>query len=110
MSFFTKWSEAMESQDIDAVAACIHADYKFIRHQSRTKMNKQEVLAMFTQMFASGAVKMRDHRCLYENNEVMVEHSIIDFPDGSIEAVLSFCRLKDGMMMEVETGATLVKS
>ena len=109
MALFDKWYAAMESRDIDAAAACIHQDYKFIRHQSGTSMNRAEMLGMLTQMFASDAVKVHSHRCLYENDEVLVEHSVMDFPDGSTEAVLTFCRLKDGQFIEAETGATLLK-
>ena len=36
------------------------------------------------------------HRCLYENKDILVEHSVVSFPDGT-EAILTFNRLKDGL-------------
>ena len=36
----------------------------------------------------------------------MVEHSVMDFPDGSREAVIGFNRLEDGLIVHTETGAT----
>jgi hypothetical protein len=48
-------------------------------------------------------------RCLYENDEIMVEHSFMKFPDGTSEAVLVVNYIKDGKIIRVETGATPVK-
>jgi len=48
-------------------------------------------------------------RCLYENDEIMVEHSFMKFPDGTSEAVLVVNHIKDGKIIRVETGATPVK-
>ena len=45
---------------------------------------------------------------LYENDELMVSHAIMHFPDGTKEAVLSVHILKDGLIFRTETGATLV--
>ena len=39
----------------------------------------------------------------------MVEHSVMQFPDGSKEAVLVFHQLQDGKILRTETGATLLK-
>ena len=50
----------------------------------------------------------RDLRCLYENDEILVAHSVTDVPDGTREAVLEFHNLKDGKIIRTETGATLL--
>ena len=50
-----------------------------------------------------------ESRCLYENDEVMVTHAVMAFPDGTREAVLAFHQLKDGKIIRMETGATLLK-
>jgi hypothetical protein len=46
---------------------------------------------------------------VFENDEVMVTHSFMDFPDGTTEAVLTFNALKDGKVIRMETGATLLE-
>ena len=51
---------------------------------------------------------MHDQRCLYENEDILVEHSVMDFPDGTREAVLHAHMLKDGKIIRTETGATPV--
>ena len=108
MSLFKTWFEATTARDAEAMIDCLHEDYAFVRHQSGTTMNKAEMADMLRAMMASDSVKVRSQRCLYENDEVMVEHSVIDFPDGSTEAIISFHRLQDGKVIHAETGATLV--
>ena len=108
MSVFKKWSEAIERRDADTLANCLHPDYTFVRHQSGTTMNKEEMANMLRGFMASADVVVQSQRCLYENDEVMVEQSVMDFADGSREAVLSFHQLRDGQLFLSETGATKV--
>ena len=108
MSHFERWSTATKARDAEAMIACLHEDYTFVRHQSGTSMNKSEMSDMLRAMMSSDKVKVHSHRCLYENDEVMVEHSVMGFPDGSTEAIISFHRLQDGKVIQVETGATPV--
>ena len=108
MSVYEKWSTAITNRDADTLAACLHDDYSFVRHQSNTTMNKTEMSEMLRGFMGSDSVNVRDQRCLYENDEVFVEHSIIDFADGTREAIVGFNRLKDGQIIYTETGATLV--
>jgi len=64
---------------------------------------------MLRGFMSSDKVVVHSHRCLYENDEVFVDHSVMDFADGTREAVLSFNRLKDGKIVQSETGATPIK-
>ena len=108
MSIFTRWSTAIEDRNADALIACLHEDYTFVRHQSGTQMNRSEMAQMLRGFMSSDAVVVLSQRCLYENDEVMVEHSVMDFPDGSRESIVGFNRLKDGLIVHTETGATPV--
>ena len=66
-------------------------------------MGKQDILAISSMKMAT----VENNRILYENDEVGVDHGIVHFANGSTsEAVLSFYRFKDGMIVSVETGAT----
>jgi hypothetical protein len=49
---------------------------------------------------------MGQRRCIYENNDILVVHSIKDYPHGTREAVLAAYSLKDGKITRLETGAT----
>tara|TARA_B110000037_G_scaffold209917_1_gene259600 strand:- start:491 stop:712 length:222 start_codon:yes stop_codon:yes gene_type:complete len=73
-------------------------------------MNKTETGEMLRGLLGSDVVTVNDVRCLYENEDVYIEHSVINFPDGSKEAVLCYYRLEDGLMIECETGATPIKA
>ncbi|MEE2786676.1 MAG: nuclear transport factor 2 family protein [Myxococcota bacterium] len=106
MSLYKKWSDAFNAGDMNTLAECLHDDFTFVRHQSNTKMNKQEMLAMAKVFAESDAVTIHSQRCVYENNEIVVEHTVMDFPDGTREAVLGSTLLKDGLMYHTETGAT----
>ena len=106
MSLFAKLQESMEKRDAGLLISIYHDDYQFVRHQSDTTFNKEQMLSMITAMLASDAVQQNNHRCVYENEEILVEHSVMDFPDGTREAVLAVHTIKDGQILKTETGAT----
>ena len=108
MSVFKKWSGAVEERNADGLIACLHDDFVFVRHQSGSEMNKAQMSEMLRGFMASDQVEVRSQRCLYENDEIMVEHSVMDFADGTTESIIGFNRLQDGLIIRTETGATPV--
>ena len=108
MSIFKTQEAAQEAKDMDAYAATMHEDFQFIMHQDNSKKNKEEAMEMFTFMMNSDDFATHDSRCLYENDEAMVTHSVMSFADGTKEAVLAFMQIKDGQVIRMETGATLL--
>ena len=44
---------------------------------------------MIRRMVASGGMGVHDQRCLHENGDILVEHSVMDFPDGTRVAVMA---------------------
>ena len=103
---FEKVAKATESRDVDAYAELLAEDFVFVRHQNGTQMNKPETIAMLERMMSASRTNMGQRRCLYENDDILVLHSINDYPDGTREAVLSAYSLKDGKISRLETGAT----
>ena len=57
-------------------------------------------------MMASEKLEIHDSRCLYENEEILVMHNVMSFPDDSQEAVMIVHTIKDGKIFRTETGAT----
>jgi len=110
MSVFNKWSKAIENRDAEGLIACLHEDYTFVRHQSGSSMNKAQMSDMLRMFMANDKVVVHSQRCLYENAHVMVEHSVMAFADGSREAIVGFNRLKDGLIVHTETGATKIEN
>ena len=106
MSMYEKWSAGLDNRDADALIALLHDDYAFVRHQSGSTMDKAAMSEMLRAFMSSDSVVIHSRRCLYENDEVLVEHQVMDFPDGSREAIIGFNRLKDGLIIHSETGAT----
>lgn len=110
MSVYKKWSSAMDNRDAAALIECLHEDYTFVRHQTGTTMNRAEMSQMLRGFMSNDAVVVHEHHCLYENDEVLVERSVMNFPDGTRESVLGFNQLKDGKIIRSETGATPIKA
>ena len=103
MSLLATFNEAFQSGDRETMDAMLHDDYRFIPHVGGVTMTKADMLSFA----GSNAARQVNHRILFENNEVGVEHAIVHFANGSTsEAVLSFHRFEDGKILSTETGAT----
>ena len=98
--------KAMDQRDAEAWKDLLHDDFEFVRHQSGSSMNKAQVIEMMRGFMASDAVQEHSRRCVYENDDVLVIHSFMDFADNSSEAVLVVYTKKDGKLVRSETGAT----
>ena len=109
MSLYSKVKAAQDAKDMEAYLACLHDDFIFVRHQSGTEISKTDWIPILTAMMESDALEFSKQRCLYENEDIMVEHSFMKFPDGSSEAVLVVNHLQDGKIIRAETGATPIK-
>ena len=109
MSLYEKMESSMEKRDALAYAEILHPDYRFVRHQSGTEMSRDQMVEMLNMMMSNDKVVILDSRCIYENDDVLVEHSLMDFPDGSREAVMGVHVKKDGLIFKTETGATLIE-
>ena len=109
MSLYEKMESSMEERDALAYAEILHPDYRFVRHQSGTEMSRDQMVEMLKMMMDNENVVIQNPRCLYENEDILVEHSLMDFPDGSREAVMSVHIKKEGLIYRTETGATLIE-
>lgn len=109
MSIYEKMHQTMEDRSIDGWKDFLHEDYEFVRHQSGKVLNKAETLSMMEGFLKSDKVVEHSRRCLYENDEILVVHSVVDFPDDSREAILAVYLKKDGKLIKCETGATPLK-
>ena len=108
MSIFEIQEAAQKNNDMEAYATTIHDDFEFIMHLDNSKMNKEQSMEMFSFMLNNADFVTHESRCLYENDEVMVSHAVMSFPDGTRESVLAYNQIKDGKVIRLETGATLL--
>ena len=81
MSLYAKIKAAQDAKDIEGYLACLHDDFVFVRHQSGTEVTKAEWVPTVTAMMESSSLEFSKQRCLYENSEIMVEHSFMKFPE-----------------------------
>ena len=103
---YEKFTAAFEQRDANQVMALYHPDYQFVRHAAGTKMSLAEWEPLMRAMMGNDAWVIHDNRCLYENDEILVMHNVLSFPDGTKEAVLACHKIKDGLIYTTETGAT----
>jgi uncharacterized protein (TIGR02246 family) len=106
LAIFEKMNAAVTSGDAEAYLEVYGDDAVFVRHQTGAEMGKPQFAEMIRKMMASDKTVMGARRCIYENDDILVVHSINDYPDGTREAVLMACTVKDGKIRRVETGAT----
>jgi len=109
MGVYELLMKAMEERDAKHYVDALHDEYEFVRHQTGTTMGKTKMSEMMASMMANEDVVIKDPRCIYENDEILVEHSVMDFPDGTTEAVMAVHTKKDGKIIRTETGATLIQ-
>ena len=52
------------------------------------------------------ASDIENRRCIYENDDIMIAHSIATYANGSRDAVMAVYLKKDGLIVRQETSAT----
>lgn len=83
---------------------------RMVSHQLGIERDKAAFSEMAAQMMASTALSFDRQRCLYENDDILVEHSFMTLPDGSREAVMAVWTKLEGKLLQVETGATPISN
>ena len=61
---------------------------------------------MVAGMLANDKFVQESSRCVYENDDILVTHDFMSYPDDTREAVMGVAKLKDGQIIRMETGAT----
>ena len=106
MAIFEKLQDAINNRDAQKFIDLLDDDFEFVRHQTGTSMNKSEMAEMLPEMMKNDVLKSDDHRLIYENDDILVEHYVMDFPDGTREAIVGVNMLRNGKIVRLETGAT----
>ncbi|MDH3378059.1 MAG: nuclear transport factor 2 family protein [Gammaproteobacteria bacterium] len=110
MSVYEKIASAMRNRNIDEYVSLLHDDFKFISHQDGSTKDKQAFADMVGGLMSNDSLAIQNQRCIYENDDIVVSHSVMDFPDGTREAVMVVHKLKNGKIIESETGATPISN
>ena len=102
MSLLKRYTDAIDKKDEATMNELLHDDFKFTMHKSGNSLGKADVI----KWAMSGDINQDKTRVVYENDEVGVQHSLVTFNDGNVEAVMAVYRYKDGKIVSLETGAT----
>ena len=81
-------------------------DWKF--HSSGHIMKNGDMSVVDRQKMLE-SIEVTEMRCLYENEDIMVTHSVTKFPNGTSDAVMMVSMKKDGLIWRTETGSTPLK-
>ena len=106
MTLYEKLNQTMLDRDVEKYMSLLHEDFTVVFHKSGNSFTKQEWAEMVTGMMANEKFIQESSRCVYENDEIIVEHSFMSYPDNTREAVMLVAMLKDGKIIKMETGAT----
>ena len=106
MALYDKLQKVMDDRNVEGYIDLIHDDAQIIFHKSGSRFSKGEWASMVTGMMQNPKFVSDASRCVYENNEILVAHNFMSYPDDTKEAVMLVCMLKDGQIIRMETGAT----
>ena len=106
MSLFDKWWDAANSQDRSRMAELLDDSFTFIRHNTGEELNKDEFID-YLMTGIRDQVTAHGRRLIYENDQIIVSHSVLDGPMGK-NAVMLVRLVKDGKIIRQETGSTPV--
>ena len=105
MSLYEKMKSAQADRDVAAFNACYHEDWEFLFHSTGRVMRREDdtedsLLNRWDTFIVEG------DRCLYENDDILVTHAFVTFPNGTKDAVMMVHMKKDGLLWRTETGST----
>ncbi len=110
MSLYEKIRSCMDDKDTEGYLSLMHDDFVFVRHQAGVEVSKEDWAPNLKAMMESDMLEIINDRCLYENDDILVMHQVMKFPDGTSEAVMIVNTLSGGKIIRTETGATPLSS
>ena len=111
MSVYKNIISSFDDCSVQSYLNLLHENYVFIRHQSGQTVSKIEWTPVVTGMLDAmreEKLKFEENRCIYENEDILVMHSIGHFPDGTKEAIMAVHTLSNGKIVKTESGATRI--
>ena len=106
MSLFKKWWDAANALAREKMADLLNNRFVMVRHQTGEKFNKEQFLDNIMTGIRE-QVTAENRRLIYENEDIVISHSILDGPIG-YNAVIWVRLVKDGKFIRQKTGMTPV--
>ena len=106
MGLHEKLKKCIADRDVTSYLNLLHDDFTVVFHKSGNSFNKDEWASLVTGMLKNEKFVQESSRLVYENDEILIDHSFMSYPDNSREAVMLIAMIKDGKIVKMETGAT----
>ena len=106
MTIYPEMEAAMRADDARRYAALLHEDFAYVRHKSKDTLNRDEMEALLSKVWAGGNRTIEEMRCLYENDDILVIHTVLSFANGSREGAMIVNSKRDGKVVRTETGVS----
>jgi hypothetical protein len=106
MTVYDKLMKVMGDRNVEGYIDLIHENAEVIFHKSGDRFGKAEWASMVAGMMGNPKFVNDASRCIYENEDILVLHNFMSYPDDTKEAVMLVCMLQDGQIVRMETGAT----
>ena len=102
---YEKYLESSENRDAELWMSIFHEDYEFLLH-SDNKLIRYGEGSIERVVNLTVVLEVESRSCIYENDEIGIEHAFVTFSDGNQQAVMGVYTFKDGQVIGFETGAT----
>ena len=106
MTVYDKLMKVMGDRNVEGYIDLIHENAEVIFHKSGDRFGKTEWASMVAGMMGNPKFVNDASRCIYENEDILVLHNFMSYPDDTKEAVMLVGMLQDGQIVRMETGAT----
>ena len=106
MKLHDKLERIIANRDVDAYLSLLHDEFTVTFHKSGNSFSKEEWAPMVTGMLGNEKFIHESSRCVYENDDILIQHNFMSYPDDTKEAVMLVAILKDGKIFNLESGAT----
>mgnify|MGYP000004470426 FL=1 len=106
---YKKMKLADKNRDINAFMELVHDDFVFVRNQNGADVDRAGLYESRKMIYANDKVTREKERCIYENEDIIVEHLVMTFPNDTKEAVMGVWTKKDGKLICFENEGTPIK-
>ena len=102
---YQKFVDAWDNKDAEAEQVLFHDEWEMTFHSSGKVLNKSDMNIADRQKMMD-SIRQTNRRCIYENDDILVMHSVTYFPNDTSDAVMMVHLKKDGLLWRTETGST----
>ena len=104
MALYEKMVAAWDKRDGQA-----YFDFQMTWHSSGRVSKKEDNSAEQMQAIMERS-QIKGRRCIYENDDLVVQHMFADYENGTKDATMHVTLKKDGLLWRTETGVTSLET